>query len=142
MKTIGLLGGMTWESSVIYYQIINREIQKRLGGLHSAKILLYSFDFEDIASFQRDGKWSEAGAYLAVAGHSLVKVGAEFLVLCCNTMHCVSDAIEKEAGVPLLHIADPLGAAVRSADLSCVGLLGTRYTMEMPGVVRDRLTDK
>ncbi|MDE2164689.1 MAG: aspartate/glutamate racemase family protein [Alphaproteobacteria bacterium] len=142
MKTIGLLGGMTWESSVIYYQIINREIQKRLGGLHSAKILLHSFDFEDIASFQRDGKWSDAGAYLAVAGHSLVKAGAEFLVLCCNTMHCVSDAIEKEAGVPLLHIADPLGAAVRSADLSCVGLLGTRYTMEMPGVVRDRLTDK
>ncbi|MDE2112267.1 MAG: aspartate/glutamate racemase family protein [Alphaproteobacteria bacterium] len=142
MKTIGLLGGMTWESTVIYYQIVNREIQKRLGGLHSAKILMHSFDFEDVAALQSAGKWDEAGAYLAAAGRGLAQSGAGFLVLCCNTMHCVSEAIEKEAGVPLLHIADPLGAAIRGAGLSRVGLLGTRYTMEMPGVVRQRLAGK
>ena len=142
MKTIGLLGGMTWESTVVYYQLINRGIQKRLGGLHSARILMNSVDFEDMAALQSAGRWDEAGAFLASAGKGLVRNGADFLVLCCNTMHCVAPAIERETGVPLLHIADPLGEAVRGAGFSCVGLLGTRYTMEMPEVISRRLAER
>lgn len=142
MKTIGLLGGMTWESTVIYYQLINRGIQKHLGGLHSARIVMHSFDFEDVAALQSAGRWDDAAMLLAEAGKGLVSDGAQFLVLCCNTMHCVSEAIERETGVPLLHIADPLGEAVSRAGLSRVGLLGTRYTMEMPGVVSGRLEDR
>jgi amino-acid racemase len=139
VKTIGLLGGMTWESTVVYYELINREIQRRLGGLHSARIVMRSFDFEDIAAFQRAGRWDEAGAFMAAAGKELVREGADFLALCCNTMHRVSPAIERETGVLLLHIADPLGQAILARGFSRVGLLGTRYTMQMPGIVIDRL---
>ena len=142
MKTIGLLGGMTWESTAIYYQLINREVQRRLGGLHSARILMHSFDFEDISALQRAGRWDDGAAVLADAGQGLVTNGAEFLVLCCNTMHCVSPAIEQTTGVPLLHIADPLGEAARRAGHRRLGLIGTRYTMEMPAVISARLKDR
>lgn len=139
MKTIGLLGGMTWESTELYYRLINQEVQKRLGGLHSARILMHSVDFEDVAVLQRAGKWAEAGAFLAAAGRHLAEGGADILALCCNTMHCVDDIIEREAGRPLLHIADPLGEAILQAGIKTVGLLGTRYTMEMPAVISARL---
>ncbi|MDE2183609.1 MAG: amino acid racemase [Alphaproteobacteria bacterium] len=142
MQTIGLIGGMTWESTELYYRIINREVQKRLGGLHSARILLHSIDFDDMAALQRAAKWEEAAALLSAAGRHLVQGGARFLALCCNTMHCVSDVIERDAGAPLMHIADPLGSAVRDTELSTIGLLGTRYTMEKPEVITARLADK
>ena len=130
VKTIGLLGGMSWESTVPYYQIINRAVGERLGGLHSAKILLYSVDFEEIESLQHADRWDEAGSRLSEAAAVLEEGGAEFLVLCTNTMHRVAPAIEARVRIPLLHIADPTAQAIRSAGLTNVGLLGTRFTME------------
>lgn len=130
MKTIGLIGGMSWESTAHYYQQINEQIKQRLGGLHSARIVLYSVDFHDIERLQAAGKWNEAGEGLAAAARSLVAAGAEFLVLCTNTMHKVAPAIEAAAGIPLLHIADATAEAVRSAGIRRIGLLGTRFTME------------
>ena len=130
MKTIGLIGGMSWESSAHYYQRINEEIKQRLGGLHSAQIVLYSVDFHDIERLQHAGKWDEAGACLAQAARSLEAAGADFLVLCTNTMHKVLPAIEAAVKIPFLHIADPTANAVKSADIRRIGLLGTRFTME------------
>lgn len=130
VKTIGLLGGMSWESTVSYYRIINRAVGERLGGLHSAKILLYSVDFEEIETLQRSNRWDEAGSRLSEAAAVLEAGGADFLVLCTNTMHRVAPAIEASVRIPLLHIADPTAQAIRSAGLSRVGLLGTRFTME------------
>jgi aspartate racemase len=130
MKTIGLIGGMSWESTVPYYQIINRTIGERLGGLHSAKILLHSVDFSEIDALQRADRWDEAGAILADIGAGLEAAGAEFLALCCNTMHRVAPAIEARVRVPLLHIADATARAVVDAGCRTVGLLGTRFTME------------
>src|ERR1700685_1332793 len=142
MKTIGMLGGMSWESSTAYYQLINREVQKRLGGVHSAKALMYSFDFGEIAALQDAGKWDEASDLLATVGVQLARAGADFLMICCNTMHLMSDAVARAAGIPLLHIADPLGAAIKAQGLERVGLVGSRYTMEKGGIVSDQLRDK
>jgi amino-acid racemase len=130
MKTIGLLGGMSWESTVPYYQIINRTIAKELGGLHSAKILLYSADFDEVERLQHADRWDEAGALLADAAHGLETAGADFLVLCTNTMHRVAEDIEARVQVPLLHIADATAQAIQAAGFSTVGLLGTSFTME------------
>jgi aspartate racemase len=130
VKTIGLLGGMSWESTVPYYQIINRSVGAELGGLHSARILLYSVDFEEIESLQHADRWDEAGSRLSKAAAVLEAGGADFLVLCTNTMHRVAPAIEARVRIPLLHIADPTARAIRSIGLSNVALLGTRFTME------------
>lgn len=130
MKTIGLIGGMSWESTVPYYRLINEGIKNRLGGLHSARIALYSVDFHDIERLQHAGRWDEAGAMLANAARALQSAGADFLVLCTNTMHKVTPAIEAAVTIPLLHIADPTAAAVKQAGIRTVGLLGTRFTME------------
>ncbi len=130
MKTIGLIGGMSWESTVPYYRQINEIIKQRLGGLHSAKIVLVSVDFHDIERLQHAGDWEGAGALLAAAARSLEAAGADFLVLCTNTMHKVAPAIEAAVSIPLLHIADPTAAAIKQAGHSTVGLIGTRFTME------------
>ncbi len=130
MKTIGLIGGMSWESTVPYYQILNRTIAERLGGLHSAKVLLWSVDFQEIEELQQTNRWEEAGALLAEAGVRLEEAGADFLVLCTNTMHKVVPAIEARVGIPLLHIADATAEAIVQAGFRKVGLLGTRFTME------------
>jgi aspartate racemase len=130
VRTIGLLGGMSWESTVPYYQIINRTIAERLGGLHSARLLLYSADFAEIERLQRGGQWVEAGSLLADAAVALQRAGADFIVLCTNTMHRVAPDIEARIEIPLLHIADPTAQAIQRSGLSTVGLLGTRFTME------------
>jgi aspartate racemase len=130
MKTIGLIGGMSWKSTIPYYQIINETVQARLGGLHSAKVVLHSVEFHDIERLQRQGDWLEAGQAMARAGLSLRAAGADFLVLCTNTMHKVAEAIEQAVDLPLLHIADPTAEAIRGLGLDQVGLLGTRFTME------------
>jgi len=130
MKTIGLLGGMSWESSSVYYRIINETIQARLGGLHSAQSLLYTVDFDPIVRLQQAGRWQEAGAMLAHAAQCLERGGAEFIVLCTNTMHAVADTITAQVGIPLLHIADPTAQAIQQRGFTTVGLLGTRFTME------------
>src|SRR5690606_38294646 len=130
MKTIGLIGGMSWESTIPYYRQINETLKARLGGLHSAKLVLYSVDFHDIERLQRAGDWAAAGALLAEAGQALERAGADFLVLCTNTMHKVAGDIEAAVSIPLLHIADPTAEAITRAGLRTVGLLGTRFTME------------
>jgi aspartate racemase len=139
MKTLGLIGGMSWESTVPYYRIVNETVRERLGGLHSARIVLYSVNFHDIERLQRAGAWDEAGRMLAGAARSLEAAGAEGLALCTNTMHEVAPAIEAAVTIPLLHIADPTAAAIRRAGLTTVGLLGTRFTMERD-FYRGRLT--
>jgi aspartate racemase len=141
VKIIGLIGGMSWESTVPYYQQINEVIKERLGGLHSAKLILYSVDFHDIEQLQYAGKWAEAGRLLAEAACSLQSAGAEFLVLCTNTMHKVASTIEAAVGIPLFHIADPTAMKIREAGYSKVGLLGTRFTME-EGFYIDRLQER
>jgi len=141
LKVIGLLGGMSWESTVPYYRIVNETVRERLGGLHSAKVVLYSVDFQDIEELQRTGRWESAGAQLAAAAQSLERAGAQLLVLCTNTMHKVAPQIEAAVKVPLLHIADPTAEAIKAAGVATVGLLGTRFTMEQP-FYRDRLSDR
>ncbi len=141
VKTIGLIGGMSWESTVPYYRQINEAVKTRLGGLHSAKIVLYSVDFAEIERLQHAGDWDAAGAILADAARMLERAGADFLVLCTNTMHKVAPAIESAVRIPLLHIADPTAAAIRQAGLDRIGLLGTAFTMEQP-FYRDRLQDQ
>ncbi len=138
MKTIGLIGGMSWESTVPYYREINQHVKARLGGLHSARIILYSVDFHDIERLQHSGDWDGAGRLLAQAARALEGAGADFLVLCTNTMHKVAGAIEAAVGIALLHIADPTGAAIVQAGQRTVGLLGTRFTMEQD-FYRERL---
>jgi aspartate racemase len=130
MKRIGLLGGMSWESSAEYYRFINEEIRARCGGLHSADCLLRSVDFTEIEPLQRSGRWDEAGAVLAAEARALVAAGAELLVLCTNTMHKVADAITAAVDVPFVHIADTTAGAVLAQQLHTVGLLATAYTME------------
>jgi len=141
VKTIGLLGGMSWESTVTYYQVINREVGQQLGGLHSAKLLLYSVDFAEFEPLQHADRWAEAGSLLSEAAAALEGAGADFLVLCTNTMHRVAPEIEARVRVPLLHIADPTARAIRAAGLSSVALLGTRFTMEQD-FYRGRLEKK
>lgn len=141
MKVIGLLGGMSWESSTLYYRIINEEIRRRLGGLHSGKIVLYSVDFHEIKKLQDQGNWEEAGRVLGEAAKSLQKAGAEFVVICTNTMHKVVFKVEAGVSIPILHIADATAADIRKAGVRSVGLLGTRFTMEDEFYV-GRLRDK
>ena len=132
MKTIGLIGGMSWESTATYYQILNETVKQRLGRLHSAQILLYSVDFEPIEQLQQQQRWAEAGDLLAAVAQRLEQGGAEGIVLGTNTMHKVADAITQATSLPLLHIADATAQAVRQQQLSQVGLLGTRFTMSEP----------
>lgn len=141
MKTIGLIGGMSWESTVPYYRQINETIRERLGGLHSAKVVLYSVDFHEIERLQHAGDWDAAGFILADAARSLQAAGAAFLVLCTNTMHKVASDIEAAVKVPLLHIADPTAAEIKRLGHSTVGLLGTRFTMEQD-FYRDRMSER
>jgi len=130
MKTAGLLGGMSWESTVPYYRVINQVVGEALGGLHSARMVLYSVEFQEIEELQRSGRWTEAGEILADAGRAVQRAGADFLVLCTNTMHKVAAQIEAAVEIPLLHIADATAARVKAAGSRRVGLLGTRFTME------------
>src|SRR6478609_3560071 len=130
MKRIGLLGGMSWESSIEYYRLVNEIARERFGGLHSADCLLRSVDFAEIEVLQREGRWDEAGERLAAEARALAAGGAELLVLCTNTMHKVADAVTAAVDIPFVHIADTTAHAVRAAGLSTVGLLATGYTME------------
>lgn len=130
MKTIGLLGGMSWESSLEYYRIINQLVKERLGGLHSAKCLLYSVDFQEIESLQHRGLWDEAGRLLGEAARGLQRGGADFLLICTNTMHKVAPVVQQHISMPLLHIADPTAKSVLSRGIRKIGLLGTRFTMQ------------
>lgn len=141
MKTIGLIGGMSWESTVPYYRLINETVKERLGGLHSAKVILYSVDFYEIERLQHSGDWDAAGMLLADAARSLEAAGADFLVLCTNTMHKVAPAIEAAVRIPLFHIADPTAEDIKRAGFSKVGLLGTRFTMEQ-AFYKDRLRER
>lgn len=129
MKSIGLIGGMSWESSVTYYQIINRVVKERLGGLHSAKCILYSMDFQEIEQYQSKGDWDKSAKVLIKAAQSLESAGADFIVLCTNTMHKVADKIQNNIGVPFLHIAECTANVLEKNNISQVGLLGTKYTM-------------
>ena len=130
MKTIGLIGGMSWESTELYYRRINEEVRRRLGGLHSARLVLSSVDFAEIEELQHAGQWDEAGRRLALEARRLEAAGAALLLLCTNTMHRVAPAIERAVAVPLLHIADATGCRARDAGVRRVGLLGTAFTME------------
>jgi len=140
MKTIGLLGGMSWESTIPYYRLINEGIKARLGGLHSASLLLHSVDFHEIEACQSSGDWDRAGEILASAAAGLERAGAEGIVLCTNTMHKVASQIEDRCSVPFLHIADATARAIQKANLQQVALLGTRYTMEQD-FYRGRMRD-
>src|SRR5262249_24221028 len=130
MKTMGLIGGMSWESTLPYYRYVNERVRERLGGLHSARLVLYSVDFAEIERLQHIGDWDTAGRMLADAAQSLERAGAEALVLCTNTMHRVLDAIEPAIGIPVIHIADATAQRIRKARLLKIGLLATRFTME------------
>jgi aspartate racemase len=130
MKTMGLIGGMSWESTVQYYQIINRTVNRRLGGFHSAKCVLHSVDFAEVELFQHQGKWEDATRLMIEAARSVERAGAEFLVICTNTMHKMADDVQKKIGIPLLHIADATAETILSRGLRKVALLGTRFTME------------
>lgn len=139
MKTLGLIGGMSWESTAVYYRLINQGVAARAGGLHSAPLLLHSLDFAPIARAQADGDWSGLARQLGSAAQGLVRAGAGAILIATNTMHKLAAQIEDAAGVPLLHIADATGAALQAAGVRRAGLLGTRFTMEDPAIVRERL---
>ncbi|MET8018900.1 aspartate/glutamate racemase family protein [Streptomyces decoyicus] len=130
MKTIGLLGGMSWESTAEYYRLLNQLTRKRLGGLHSSKCVLYSVDFAEIERLQAEGRWEQAAQMLAEAARALESAGADMLLLCTNTMHKVADEVSAAVTVPLVHLADTTADAVRSSGLRRIGLLGTAFTME------------
>jgi aspartate racemase len=140
-KTIGLLGGMSWKSSAEYYRLINETVRERLGGLHSAQCLMWSFDFDDIAVLQREDRWADAAALMVDAALRLERGGADFLVICTNTMHRAFEQIEAATTLPLLHIADPTADAVKAAGVRRVGLLGTAFTMEQD-FYKGRLSDR
>ena len=140
MNIIGLIGGMSWESTISYYRLINEAVRERLGGYHSAKIILYSVDFDEIERLQHTDNWDEAGSVLADAARALEAAGADFILVCTNTMHKVASAIETAVSIPLLHIADATAETICQAGLTRVGLLGTRFTMEQ-AFYRDRLQD-
>ena len=129
MKTIGMIGGMSWESTVTYYQIINEVVKKELGGLHSARILLYSVDFAEIEQCQADGDWERSGEILAEAARSLEKAGADFIIICTNTMHKVVPQMQRQIQIPNLHIAEATAAELLHHNIRKVALLGTKYTM-------------
>ena len=141
MKTIGLLGGMSWESSAQYYAIINREVMARLGHPHSARVLMLSVDFGEVERLQHAGEWEALGSMLAIQARLLERAKADCILLCTNTMHLRADDITSAVSIPLIHIGDSTGKAIRQAGLDRVGLLGTAFTMEKP-FYRDRLRDK
>lgn len=141
MKTIGLIGGMSWESTANYYQIINREVKARLGGLHSGKVCLYSVDFAEIETLQHQGRWDDTAIILAQAAKSVEAGGADFILICTNTMHKVADQIQQAVNVPLVHIADATAEQLVMDGIERVGLLGTRFTMEQD-FYKQRLIDK
>jgi aspartate racemase len=130
MKTIGLIGGMSWESSIEYYRIINQEVRKALGGVHSAKSVMVSLDFGEIEELQMKGDWEEATRVMVQSAREVEKGGADFLLICTNTMHVMADDVQAGVDIPLLHIADATARAVKEQGLKSVGLLGTRFTME------------
>ncbi|MCV9927658.1 aspartate/glutamate racemase family protein [Flavobacterium sp. LS1R49] len=141
MKTIGLLGGMSWESSTLYYQIINRTVQEKLGGVHSCKSIMYSVDFNEIATLQKEGEWDKLGLLMVDAAQQLEKAGANFIILCTNTMHKLSDEIEKGISIPLVHIVDATAEKINAENFKKIGLLGTSFTMEQD-FFKGRLLDK
>jgi aspartate racemase len=141
MRVIGLIGGMSWESSAEYYRLINESVRRRLGGHHSATSLMLSLDFAEIEELQREDRWSDAAGRLIGAAKQLERGGADFVVLCTNTMHRVADELSAAIEIPLLHIADPTAEEIRAHGMSTVGLLGTRYTMEHD-FYRGRLRDR
>ena len=141
MKTLGLIGGMSWESTVPYYRMINEHVKQQLGGLHSAKLFLYCVDFYEIEKLQMAGDWQQAGEILGNAARSLARAGAEVIVVCTNTMHKVAGDIERIGGLPLLHIADATAEKIKGQGLRKIGLLGTRFTMEQD-FYRGRLQEK
>lgn len=130
MKTIGLIGGMSWESTITYYQVLNETIKQALGGLHSAKCILYSVDFEEIEKCQANGDWNRSAEILSDAAQSLEKAGADYIVICTNTMHKVADEIERHIHIPLLHIAEMTAVELEKSGITKVGLLGTKYMMQ------------
>jgi aspartate racemase len=130
VKTIGLLGGMSWESSIEYYRIINETVRSRLGGLHSAQCVMYSVDFAEIEELQRGGRWPQATKLMVDAARHVQNGGADFLVICTNTMHKMADDVQRQIAIPLLHIADATAERIKAGGIETVGLLGTRFTME------------
>ncbi len=140
-ETIGLIGGMSWESTQTYYQLINQRVRDELGGLHSARLVLYSVDFAEIEALQHHGDWATTGEILGAVGKALAAAGADFIVLCTNTMHKVADSIEKASGLPMLHIADATADALHRDGIDCVGLLGTKFTMEQ-AFYKERLENR
>jgi aspartate racemase len=141
MKTIGLIGGMSWESSLEYYRTINETTKRKLGGFHSSKCILYSVDFEEIERLQHQGNWDELAQIMIRAGQSLEKAGADLIVICTNTMHKMADEVQSSIGIPLLHIADATANQIKLQNLHTVGLLGTRFTMEQ-AFYRGRLSER
>ncbi|MGU3629598.1 aspartate/glutamate racemase family protein [Comamonas sp. C24C] len=137
-RVIGLIGGMSWESSAEYYRLINQGVRERLGALRSARLLMYSVDFGPVEQAQHEGRWADAAALLADAARRLQAGGADCVLLCTNTMHKVADQVAAAVSIPFVHIADPVGAAARAAGVQVLGLLGTRFTMEQP-FMRERL---
>ena len=141
MKTIGLIGGMSWESSATYYQVINQTIKEQLGGLHSAKCILYSVDFQEIEEYQANGEWDKSAEVLSHAAISLEKAGAHFILICTNTMHKVAPQIQSKIKIPILHIADLTAEELLKRSIKKVALLGTKYTMEQD-FYKDRIIEK
>ncbi|MGB7873281.1 MAG: aspartate/glutamate racemase family protein [Anaerolineales bacterium] len=141
MKTIGMIGGMSWESSIEYYRIINETVKAKMGGLHSAQSLMYSVDFAEIEALQHAGRWDEATQAMIEAAHHVENGGADFVVICTNTMHKMADEVENAIGIPLLHIADATADAIKAQGLNKIGLLGTKFTME-EDFYRGRLVEK
>jgi len=141
MKTIGLIGGMSWESTASYYQLINQSIKKQLGGFHSAKIVLVSVDFAEIEALQHQGDWQKTAGILSAAAKSLEAAGADFFLICTNTMHKVASQVSNAVSIPLLHIADATGKQLVADKMTTIGLLGTQFTMQQ-GFYKDRITDK
>ena len=142
MKCLGVIGGMSWESTLLYYRLLNQGVAARLGGLHSARLVLHSVDFAPLAAMQAAGRWDAVAQLLADAARGLRAAGADGLVLATNTMHKLAAAIECASGLPLLHIADATGAAISAAGVGCVGLLGTRFTMDDASIVQTRLQQR
>lgn len=141
MKVIGLIGGMSWESTLTYYKIINETIKERLGGLHSAKCVLYSVDFQEIEECQANGDWEKSGEILGEAAYNLEKAGANFIVICTNTMHKVINQIEKKISIPILHIAEMTAEKILEKKIKNIALLGTKYTMEQ-NFYKEKLIEK
>lgn len=141
MKTIGLLGGMSWESTELYYRLINEGIKAQLGGLHSARIAMVSVDFQEIEEMQHNGDWAGAGQALAQAAKQVESAGADFLLICTNTMHKVAPQVQEAIGIPILHLADATAKRIKAAGMKTIGLLGTNFTME-GDFYKGRLVDK